>query len=188
MAGIRISGLASGMDIDSIVSDMMKARRIPLDKLKQKKQTMEWQRDDYRSMNTSLVDFRSELTQMKLSGRYNARTTTSTDETKISAKAANNASMASYSITKVKSLASAASKVSGKLVSGSGKVDATKALSSSESNLGGAITWSAGSVETQALTVDNPADVKLNLNGAQVIETSSMNVKVNGKLFTLGNR
>ena len=79
---MRIGGLASGMDIDSIVADLMKAERMPLDKLKQKKQVLEWQRDDYRSMNTLLLDFRSELTQMKLSSKYRARTTTSTDETK----------------------------------------------------------------------------------------------------------
>lgn len=41
---IRISGLASGMDIDDIVSKLMKTERVPLDKLTQKKQTLEWQR------------------------------------------------------------------------------------------------------------------------------------------------
>lgn len=52
----RISGLASGMDIDSMVKDLMKAERIPLDKLTQKKQLLEWQRDDYRDMNKLLKD------------------------------------------------------------------------------------------------------------------------------------
>lgn len=33
---VRIGGLASGMDIDQIVSDLMKAERMPLDKIKQK--------------------------------------------------------------------------------------------------------------------------------------------------------
>ncbi|CAM3951946.1 flagellar hook-associated protein 2 [Mesobacillus thioparans] len=56
MAGIRIGGLASGMDIDQIVSDLMKAERMPLDKLTQKKQYLEWQRDDYRDMNKSLLE------------------------------------------------------------------------------------------------------------------------------------
>ena len=56
MAGLRISGLASGMDIDSIVTDLMKAERIPLDKIQQKKTYTEWQRDDYRTMNTALSE------------------------------------------------------------------------------------------------------------------------------------
>lgn len=54
---MRISGLASGMDIDEIVSQMMTAQRIPLDKLYQKKTYTEWQRDDYRTINTALDEF-----------------------------------------------------------------------------------------------------------------------------------
>ncbi|WP_340372440.1 flagellar hook-associated protein 2 [Peribacillus sp. FSL E2-0218] len=53
---VRISGLASGMDIDELVKSMMQAERVPLDKLTQKKQYSEWQRDDYRSINTSLSE------------------------------------------------------------------------------------------------------------------------------------
>ena len=34
---MRITGMASGMDIDKMVSDLMKAERIPQDKLRQKK-------------------------------------------------------------------------------------------------------------------------------------------------------
>ncbi|TXK91548.1 flagellar hook-associated protein 2, partial [Parageobacillus sp. SY1] len=55
-SNMRIGGLASGMDIDQIVKDLMKVERMPLDKLKQKKQILEWQRDDYRSMNALLQD------------------------------------------------------------------------------------------------------------------------------------
>jgi flagellar hook-associated protein 2 len=44
MAGMRIGGLASGMDIDQIIGDLMKAERIPLDKLFTKETTFEWQR------------------------------------------------------------------------------------------------------------------------------------------------
>ncbi|MFJ7510637.1 flagellar hook-associated protein 2 [Peribacillus simplex] len=53
---VRISGLASGMDIDELVKSMLQAERVPLDKLTQKKQYSEWQRDDYRSINTSLSE------------------------------------------------------------------------------------------------------------------------------------
>jgi flagellar hook-associated protein 2 len=38
------------LDIDAIVAKMMKAERVPLDKLEQKKQTLEWQQADYRSL------------------------------------------------------------------------------------------------------------------------------------------
>ncbi|PPA70239.1 flagellar hook-associated protein 2 [Jeotgalibacillus proteolyticus] len=55
--GMRVHGLASGMDVDSIVKQMMNASRIPLDKLNQQKQYMEWQRDNYRDLNRKLNDF-----------------------------------------------------------------------------------------------------------------------------------
>ncbi|MBA9026747.1 flagellar hook-associated protein 2 [Peribacillus huizhouensis] len=53
---VRVSGLASGMDIDELVKSMMQAARVPMDKLTQKKTYSEWQRDDYRSMNTALLE------------------------------------------------------------------------------------------------------------------------------------
>ena len=56
---LRISGLASGMDTETMVKELMTAHRIPLDKITQKKQYTEWQRDDYRTVNRSLNDFRN---------------------------------------------------------------------------------------------------------------------------------
>lgn len=56
---MRITGLASGMDTETMIKDMMKAQRIPLDKITQKKQYMEWQRDDYRAANKKMFDFRN---------------------------------------------------------------------------------------------------------------------------------
>ena len=107
---MRISGLASGMDIDSIVSDMMKIKKMPLDKLKQEKQVMEWQRDDYREMNTLLLNFRSELTQMKLTTKYRTRTTTTTDDSKVTATASSAASLSSFSISEVSQISNCCNK------------------------------------------------------------------------------
>jgi flagellar hook-associated protein 2 len=69
---MRIGGLASGMDIDQIVKDLMKVERMPLDKLYQKKQILEWQRDDYREMNKLL----SELDTFIFDGIYRQSTFT----------------------------------------------------------------------------------------------------------------
>ncbi|WP_339824403.1 flagellar filament capping protein FliD [Paenibacillus sp. FSL R7-0163] len=55
---MRVFGFGSGMDIDSIVKEIMTAKRAPLDKLKQQKQTFEWQRESYREVNSKLVDFK----------------------------------------------------------------------------------------------------------------------------------
>jgi len=66
---MRITGLASGMDTDTMIKDLMKAQRIPLDKIAQKKQYTEWQLEDYRSINRKLNDFSNNIfdTMMKQS-------------------------------------------------------------------------------------------------------------------------
>lgn len=52
----RVNGF-SGMDIDSMVKSMMAAKRVPLDKLSQDKQLLQWRREGYREFSASLYDF-----------------------------------------------------------------------------------------------------------------------------------
>ena len=47
---IRFSGLASGLDTESIIDDLMRIEQLKVDKLKQEKQLIEWRRDDYREI------------------------------------------------------------------------------------------------------------------------------------------
>ncbi|WNB93912.1 flagellar hook-associated protein 2 [Bacillus sp. NEB1478] len=85
---MRIGGLASGMDIDSIVKDMMKAERIPLDKLSQKRTQLEWQRDDYRSINKLLDDLdKSIFDGIGKQGKFTTKTVTNSNSSVVSATA-----------------------------------------------------------------------------------------------------
>ncbi|MGI6405928.1 MAG: flagellar filament capping protein FliD [Syntrophaceticus sp.] len=76
MAGInpsamyRISGLASGMDIDGIVKDLMNAHRMRLDSVEQEKQIWQWRQEDYRSINTALLNMRNAVFDLKLQGSF----------------------------------------------------------------------------------------------------------------------
>jgi len=72
---MRISGLASGLDTEKMVTDLMNAHRIPLDKITQKKQYLEWQLDDYRTTNRQLFDFsKKTFDTMILSTSFAAKT------------------------------------------------------------------------------------------------------------------
>lgn len=105
MAGLRVGGLASGMDIDSIVADLMKAERIPLDKLNAKKTTYEWQRDAFRSVNTKLKAFDDYLfNNFSLSSNFNKKTVTSSNEGAVTATGSSNGSV---TINKIDQLATA---------------------------------------------------------------------------------
>lgn len=60
-ANKRLSGLSSGMDIDSIVEKLMKAESAKMEKLQQQKQKYEWQRDAYREIDLKLETFSKNL-------------------------------------------------------------------------------------------------------------------------------
>jgi flagellar hook-associated protein 2 len=110
---MRIGGLASGMDIDTLVGDLMKAERIPLDKLAQKKTTLEWQRDDYRSMNKLLEELdRFIFDGVALQGTFNKKTFTSTNTSVVTATVSGSASNITSTIN-VRELATARNWVSG---------------------------------------------------------------------------
>jgi flagellar hook-associated protein 2 len=112
MAPMRIGGLASGMDIDQLVNDLMKAERIPLDKLYQKKQIFEWQRDAYREINQKLADFDQYLfDNFVLSSNFYKKTATSSNEAAVSVKALSSSYDSTNTIT-VSQLATAATGVS----------------------------------------------------------------------------
>ncbi|PLT31074.1 flagellar filament capping protein FliD [Peribacillus deserti] len=186
---VRISGLASGMDIDTMVKDLMKAERLPMDKMKQKKQVLEWQKEDCRSMNTLLYDFRNQLFNMKLSSSYRAKETSSSTESKVTATASASASNGSYTISKVTQLAEAATKASVSGISaGSGKVDLTKSLNQAAGQFaaGADFDWKYGSVEYQKIAVpESGKTFKLNLPETVSLKniTTDSVVQVDGKAY-----
>jgi flagellar hook-associated protein 2 len=59
MTAIRLSGLASGIDTEAMIKKVMQAERLPVDRLSQKKQILTWERDAYREINRSLLEFRT---------------------------------------------------------------------------------------------------------------------------------
>ncbi len=54
---LRIGGLASGLDTDSIVENMMKAEKAKVFRIEQEKQIAEWQQTAYRDIIGSINDF-----------------------------------------------------------------------------------------------------------------------------------
>jgi flagellar hook-associated protein 2 len=104
---MRVTGLTTGMDIDNIVSNLMKARRAPLDKLKQQKQMLEWKRDDYKQLNIKIINFRNKLFEYTKPSSFMAKKAevTGSNTSAISVKASTS-SNAAFSI-KVDKLATA---------------------------------------------------------------------------------
>lgn len=54
---MRIGGIASGMDIESMVNDMMKVQRMKLDRLEQQKTLAQWRQEYYNNVNKTFGNF-----------------------------------------------------------------------------------------------------------------------------------
>ncbi|KQL52991.1 hypothetical protein AN964_05345 [Heyndrickxia shackletonii] len=108
----RIVGTASGLDIDKLVSDLMKSEKIPQDTIYQKEQWAEYQRDAYRDMNLAIDAFRKSVDNLRFQSTYNAYSAISSDPTSFTVSSTSNSVSGNYnivvnSIAKVANLTSA---------------------------------------------------------------------------------
>lgn len=134
---LRIGGLASGIDTDTMIVQMMAAHRMPVDRLIQQRTTLEWQRDAYREMNTKMTDYRNnKLSDFRLQGTFlHNKVTITGDSSAISARAIGDVQSSSLTVT-VHELATAAAKWSHSSIrNGENDIDASDVLLNQSSNL-----------------------------------------------------
>lgn len=131
---IKFTGLASGLDTQSIVDSLMKVQRMPLDKLKQQKQILEWQRDNYRTMNAKLKEFDTFIFEgISKQSNMMKRTAVSSNKDIVSVSAKANAGNVSYNISDVVMAKSAKVQSADKISNST--LDPTKSLLSQQSKL-----------------------------------------------------
>lgn len=96
----RMTGFASGMDINQMVSDLMRAERQPLEPMQQNAQELQMKIDEYRSMNLKFSEFRNNTFDGVLrSSNMRAREAVSTNEALVSASASANTPEGTYTIS-----------------------------------------------------------------------------------------
>lgn len=157
ISGIRFGGIASGLDTESIVRQLMQVERMKVDRYAQKKQTLEWKRDDYRDINTKLLALRNSAFDLQLQGSFLGKKTTSSDETLLQATANANAVEGRFEIV-VKQLASGITQESN-YTSDTGIVDDKLVAGGSFKLNGVQISLSAGdSVAVIAAKINEVAD------------------------------
>ncbi|GEK31504.1 hypothetical protein KZO01_18130 [Kurthia zopfii] len=130
----KISGLASGMDIDSMMEKLMKAESAQMEKLQVQKQKYEWKRDAYRDVNTKLNTFQKDLfDKYGLQSNWNSKTSnvSTNNSVKVEAggSASGNLSISEISIAKNASNTFTSSNVSNERISGSTLINDIQGLS-----------------------------------------------------------
>ncbi|CFX12566.1 Flagellin hook, IN motif [Syntrophomonas zehnderi OL-4] len=121
---IRFGGIASGMDTEGIIKNLMRTEQMKVDRQFQQKTILEWKRDDYRSVNNSLRTFREQnVFNLKLQGAFLAKKVSSSNEAILTASAGPNTLEGSYSINVIQTAkaasAQSSAKITGEIGSGS---------------------------------------------------------------------
>lgn len=96
--GIYFSGLASGLDTEAIIKQLMDLERIPLTRLQQRKDQYNVEKNAWRDIYTRLSSLASKLSDLKLSSTFTGMKATSSNTSALTATAASNAAAGSYRV------------------------------------------------------------------------------------------
>jgi len=136
---MRLTGLSTGLDTDSIVQSLMSVERQPYDKLYQKKQLLEWKQEAYREIISSLNTFKTNYfdyvkpaNNLLSASTFNKYKSTSSNPDAVTVTGSANMSSTSHTI-KVSQLATASKAVSIGTVQGSA-IGASGIVIDSENN------------------------------------------------------
>ena len=133
----RLSGLASGMDTESIVKQLMEAESMKKTKIENKKTKLEWTKEKWKDLNTKLYSmYTDKVSKMRLTGTYNTKKSSISDSSIASVTAGNNAVNGNYTL-EVNNIATSNYVTSGRLRLESGASDAKVTSTTKISELAG---------------------------------------------------
>lgn len=91
MAAIRVSGMNSGLDTDSIVSALVQDTKTKKESYEKAKTKLEWKQDAWKSINSKVTTLFNKASNLRWSSAYSLKKTTVSDMTKASVSASNTA-------------------------------------------------------------------------------------------------
>ena len=160
---MRMTGMYSGMDTESIIQELVSAKRTKVDDVKKKQTKLEWKQDAWKDLNTKLKNLQSKyISNMRFASSYMKKTTAVSNSSAVSVITGENAVNGVQSL-EVKQLAKTGYLTGAQIkASGSGSLTALSKLSdlagSDGIGNGGQISIKAGDKD---LTLDVTADTTI---------------------------
>ena len=105
--GIRVSGIASGLDTEGIVSELMKVQRLKTTRLENNITKLNWKIEKWKTLNSKIYSFYTgALSKIRLQGNFNTKKAYSSNESKAAVTATNSVPEGTHTL-QIKSVASA---------------------------------------------------------------------------------
>lgn len=157
----RLTGLVSGLDTESLVSQLVSAYSIKKQQVEKEKTKLEWKQDKWKELNTKIYNLYSKtISNMQYTTAYQAKSTKVSDETKASVVASDTASKGTHLLS-ISQLAKAGQMTGAKLTGDNGKLKGTSTLSELGITSSASIKVKAG-VNGEEKTIDIDGNMTLN--------------------------
>lgn len=88
---MRVSGIISGLDTDSIVQELVSAYNTKTEKYQKEQTKLSWKQEIWKGLNTKVYSLYNNVGKLRFSSAYSTKKTTSSDTTKATVSASNNA-------------------------------------------------------------------------------------------------
>ena len=96
---IRMSGMISGLDTESIVKSLMETQQAKKTKIESKKQKLEWKQEIWSGLNTKMYSFYKDYAgKLRFQSNYQTKKATSSDSTKVTVSANSSATKGTYRV------------------------------------------------------------------------------------------
>lgn len=147
---IRMSGIVSGLDTESIIKELMSAQTLKKTKVEKAKTKLEWKQTKWSELNTKLTGlYNNYVSKMQLSSSYKVKKASTSDSSKVSVTASANTPNGNYTL-EVNNIATSQYLTGGKISA----TTSTKLSALDSSLVGKTITVKAGE-NVESLTIDN---------------------------------
>ena len=103
---IRISGMNSGLDTESIVSALVSSYSVKKDKYVKAQTKLSWKTDAYKAANTKVYNLYTSINSLRFTSAYSLKKTSVSDTTKATVSASSSAVNGTQTL-KIKKLATA---------------------------------------------------------------------------------
>ena len=88
---MRVSGINSGLDTDSIVQELVSAYNTKTEKYQKEQTKLSWKQEIWKGLNTKVYSLYNNVGKLRFSSAYSTKKTTSSDTTKATISASSNA-------------------------------------------------------------------------------------------------
>lgn len=96
---IRLSGLSSGLDTESIIKDLMSAQSLKVTKIQNKKTKLGWKEEKWQDLNKKIYNlYTGELSKLKLQSSYLTKQVTTSDSSKATITASSSVPTGTHSL------------------------------------------------------------------------------------------